>query len=272
MSTDTNFIDTLDPTTDEQKVLRFHFTQPQWEYLDYLVNQQGKKVLAVDKNDADITAPNGLNIKETASTLDIRAVGTDAGDVKVSMDNNSNLYLGSGTDTTHSVSGKIHTLKDIELNNKEISNAEGNTDINLATATNKIIEVKQKTGDTAYETLIDGKTNALVNVGYVKRQIIDTYEQVITYKDLENAVNGELPLITFDPIIYGSDIHLKRITINVRTPFYKTFEFISKATLYTTGYMYYAGDVVRGTVNGSFNHATILSSLYSSCTNVQCKL
>ena len=107
-----------------------------------------------------------------------------------------------------------------------------------------------------------------MNVAYVKRQIIDTYEQVITYKDLENAVNGELPLITFDPIIYGNNIHLKRIVVNVRTPFYKTFEYINNAILYNTGYLYYAGDVVRGTVNGETTYAVVINTHTSTDSNI----
>ena len=262
-----NFIDTLDPNTDEQKVLRFKFSQPKWEYLDYLVNQQGNKVLAVDKTDSDVTAPNGLHIKETASELDIRAVGTTPGDVKISIDNSSDIILGSGTDINNPVSGSIQVQKTLQLNDNDISNEEGTDDINIITANNKVIVVEE-TGNTPYETLINDEPNALVNVAYVKRQIIDTFEKVITYEDLEDAVNGELPLITFDPIIYGSDIHLKRIIINVRTPFYKTFEYINKAALYSSGYLYYAGDVVRGTVNGTTTYAVVINTHTSTGSNI----
>lgn len=262
-----NFIDTLDPNTDEQKVLRFKFTQPSWEYLDYLVNQQGRKVLAVDRNDNYITSPNGLIIKETASELDIRAVGTDAGNVKVSIENSSDLILGSGTNINEPISGNIQIQKTLQLNDNDISNEAGTDDIIITTANNKVIAVDE-TGTTPYETLIENNPNALVNVAYVKRQIIDTYEQVITYKDLENAVNGELPLITFDPIIYGNNIHLKRIVVNVRTPFYKTFEYINNAILYNTGYLYYAGDVVRGTVNGETTYAVVINTHTSTDSNI----
>lgn len=262
-----NFIDTLDPNTDEQKVLRFKFTQPSWEYLDYLVNQQGRKVLVVDKTDDDITSPNGLHIKETPSELDIRAVGTDAGNVKISIENGSDLILGSGTDINESVSGNIQIQKTLQLNDNDISNETGTDDIVISTANNKVITVDE-TGNTPYETLIDGNPNALVNVAYVKRQIIDSYEKVITYEDLEDAVNGELPLLTFDPDIYGSDIHLKRIIINVRTPFYKTFEYINNATLYNAGYLYYSGDVVRGTVDGTTTYAVVINTHTSTDSNI----
>lgn len=262
-----NFIDTLDPTTDEKKVLRFKFSQPSWEYLDYLINQQGNKVLVVDKTDDDVTSPNGLHIKETPSELDIRAVGSDPGDVKISIENGSDLILGSGTDINEPVSGNIQIQKTLQLNDNDISNETGTDDIVISTANNKVITVDE-TGTTPYETLIDGNPNALVNVAYVKRQIIDSYEKVITYEDLEDAVNGELPLLTFDPVIYGSDIHLKRITINVRTPFYKTFEYINNATLYNTGYLYYAGDVVRGTVDGTTTYAVVINTHTSTNSNI----
>ena len=266
-STAYNFIDTLDPNTDEQKVLRFKFSQPTWEYLDYLANQLGNKVVVVDKTDADVTAPNGLNIKETATELDIRAVGTDAGNVKISIENSADLTLGSGTDSTSNVSGNIQIKKTLQLNNNIVSNETGNNDIILKTADDKVIKVDE-TGDTPYETLINNEPNALVNVAYVKKQIIDTYEKIITYKDLENAVNGELPLINFDPIIYGENIHLKRIILNVRSPFYKTFEYINDATLYSSGYMYFAGDVVRGTVNGTTTYAVVINTHNSTSSNI----
>lgn len=268
-----NFIDTLDPNTDEQQVLRFKFSQPTWEYLDYLVNQEGNKVLVVDKTDSDVTAPNGLNIVESVNGLDIRAVGTDASDVKISLENSSDLILGSGTDSEEEVSGNIQIEKTLQLNDNNISNETGSDDITIKTADNKVIKVDE-TGDTLYESLINNEPNALVNVNYVKRQIIDTYEKIITYKDLENLdENGELPLITFNPDIYGSNIHLKRITLNVRVPFYKTFGFINKATLYTKSqgsdhYIYYAGDVVRGTVDGTTTYAVVINTHTAEDSNI----
>lgn len=262
-----NFIDTLDPTTDEQKVLRFKFAQPQWEYLDYLVNQEGNKIVVVDKSDNEVTAPNGLHISESASEVDIRAVGTDAGNLKISLENSSDLVLGSGTDSTSSVSGNIQIRKKLQLNDNHISNETGNNDIIISTADDKVIKVDE-TGNTPYESLIRNEPNALVNVNFVKRQIIDTYEKIVTYKDLENTENGELPLITFNPDIYGNSIHLKRITINVRSPFYKTFEYISKATLYTTGMTYFDGDVVRGTVNGEQTYAVVINTHEATGDNI----
>lgn len=266
-----NFIDTLDPNTDEQKVLRFKFSQPTWEYLDYLVNQQGKKVLVVDKTDSDVTTPNGLHIKETASSLDIRAVGTSPNDVKISIENDKDLILGSGTDENDDVSGNIQIKKTLQLNDNVISNEEGSDDINFVTADDKVLKVEE-TGDTPYETLINNEPNALTTVAYVKRQIIDTYQRVITYKDLENAENGEISLITFDPIIYGENIHLKRITLNVRTPFYKSFEDISKAVLYekalTDSNMYFAGDIVRGTVDGTTTYAAVTNTHIATDSNI----
>ena len=271
-----NFIDTLDPNTDEQQVLRFKFSQPTWVYLDYLVNQQGKKVLVVDKTDEDVTAPNGLNIVESNNGLDIRAVGTPingVGDVSISIGNSKDLILGSGTKSEEEVevSGNIQIKKTLQLNDNSISNELGDDDIKIKTAKNGVILVDNNSeSERPYEELLSNsilKTeereielqNALVNVAYVKRQIIDTYEKIITYKDLENLdENGELPLITFNPDIYGDNIHLKRITLNVRVPFYKTYEYINKATPYIEGYIYYAGDVV--TIDGTDTYAVVVNT------------
>ena len=262
-----NFIDTLDPREDELKVLRFKFAQPTWEYIDYLINQQGNKVLVVDGQDSDVATPNGLNIKESANGLDIRAVGTDAGDVTLSVENDSDITIGAGLDTTSPVTGNIQIQKTIQLNDNIISNETAGGDVVIKTATDKVIKVDE-TGDTPYETLISDEGDALTNVNYVKRQIIDTYEHIVTYKDLDDMEDGMLPLITFDPIIYGENVHLKRITITTRVPFYKSFEDISKAVDYKENYCYYAGDVVKTTTSGNDTYAVVINSHVASSASL----
>ena len=92
-----NYTDILDITENEKKLLRFKFSQPRWEYIDYLINQNGQIILTVDRPDNMVDSPNGLNIVESNNGLDIRAVGTNAGNVSVSLDNASDLELGKQT-------------------------------------------------------------------------------------------------------------------------------------------------------------------------------
>lgn len=261
-----NFIDTLDPRTDTKKVLKFHFSQPKWEYLDYLINQAGQVVLAIDKNDEDITAPNGLVIKESATDLDIRAVGLNPGNVKISIDNDSDLILGEGTEEGD-VTGNIQIKKSLVLNDNIITNESGNEDVTITTSPGKVIVVDE-TGDRPYEIEINDIPDALTNVAFVNKQIIDTFEKVITYKDLDELENGELSLIDFDPDIYGKNVYLKKIVLNVRTPFYKTYEFLGKAVSYVAGHTYYAGDIVNSTISGPDKYAVVKTTHVAKDSNI----
>ena len=44
-SSELNYTDILNPNTDEKKLLKFKFTQPIWEYIDYLINPNGEYLI-----------------------------------------------------------------------------------------------------------------------------------------------------------------------------------------------------------------------------------
>ena len=90
-----NYTDILNINTDDKKLLRFKYTQPLWEYINYLINPYGQVVLTVDGDDEDITAPNGLNITENNNSVEIKSV--KSGDVIVSLDKEATLELGKST-------------------------------------------------------------------------------------------------------------------------------------------------------------------------------
>lgn len=260
---DTNFVDILDPTTDEKKILGFHFTQPDWRYLNYLVNTVGKTVLGIDVTDNDIDSLNGLNIiSNDNGDLDIRAVGTTPGDVKLSVNNNSDIILGAGT-LASTIYGNIQLKKTLQLNDNKISNENGTGDITFKTSPDGLLVIednKLNVHSDNYERRIDNEPNAIPNVAFVKNATSLAFEKIITYKDLNNFENGSLNILHFDTTKYGDNVHLKRITIGARIPFYKSFEDISKAVGYLNGYRYYAGDVVQGNVDSTTTYAVVLNT------------
>ncbi len=253
----TNFIDTLDPTTDEKKVLKFHFTQPRWEYLNYLINKEGNVVVVVDGKDEDITADNGLHIKENDMGIDIRSV--KSGDVTLTTDNNADITIGKGLESGKPT-GNINIEKTLQLNDNNISNENGTQNTTFKTAPEKVLVVDE-TGTTPYEQLIMNNPDAIPNVAYVKNISTHSYTKMISFKDLANIDgSGALPLINFIPSTYGNNVHVTRISINVRTPFYKVYEDMDKAPSYVSGLTYYKGDVVKSQGSSGAVYAVILKT------------
>lgn len=243
-----NYIDTLDPNTDEKKILKFKFTQPQWEYINYLCNSDGKVVLTVDGNDSDITSDNGLNITQDSSQIVIKSV--KSGDVIIAQDDDSDLVLGRGTNGNSN--GNIVLNKTLDLNDNKISNASNNEHVIIETATNKWIEVNPSTSDAlSYSQRIINQPNAIPNVEFVKKQTSTT----AIFK-IDNSITEKenFDLITFNKEDFGDNVYIKNVSINITKPFFNVYEHKKDAVNYTINYVYYAGDVVTdGTVYGVVN-------------------
>lgn len=274
-----NFIDTLDPSTDTKKILRFNFTQPQWEFLNYLCNANGEVVLAVDGKDEDITSTNGLNITQDENGLNIKSVGE--GNVIISQHNDSDLILGQGTDGNSN--GRVVLNKTLHVNDNKISNDNGTTNIVFQPASNTYLEIEPNSlTNTPYEQTILGHDNAIPNVAYVENAAATSILLRLNLDALKNNFNsesGSLNIITFDKETYGENVYLKNISINVKHPFYQSYKFKSKAIDYTEGHTYYRGDVVKGT-NESGNEVTygvvknthVASSTFYDALNVENKI
>lgn len=70
-----NYTDILEPTTNNKKLLQFKFTQPIWEYIDYLMNPNGEYLIkskynTIFQNGEEIIPPltNGLIIEQGDET------------------------------------------------------------------------------------------------------------------------------------------------------------------------------------------------------------
>lgn len=241
-----NFIDTLDPTTDSKKILKFNFTQPQWEFLNYLCNSDGEVVLTIDGQDSDITAPNGLNITQDDYSVTIKSVGS--GDVVIEQNNDSNLILGKGTDGNSN--GSVILNKALDINDNKITNENGVENIVFKPSPDKFLEIESNTyTDTPYEQIILGQDNAIPNVAYVEKAATSSVLFKLNTDILKNSLdlnNAVYDLLTFDKAIYGNNVYLKNISINIRKPFYKSYKLKSQALDYVENYTYYSGDVVKG--------------------------
>lgn len=292
-----NYTDILDINTDERKLLRFKFAQPQWEYINYLTNLNGDVVLTVDGKDSEITAPNGLNIIENSNGIEVKSVKD--GDVTISLNPIANMYLGKGTEdivwkqnTEYAIDDVVihngliyectnpHTSgtefdesnwnatgitqivinKVLQLNDNMISNRSGSEDIKIEPATNKVIEIVQ-TPETSesYENMIVDKDNAIPNVAFVKNYSTSSLIKHITKEDIDNIdVTGLIEIGSFPNAQYSENIHITGVSVNVRNPFYKVVPYLTtNSAEYQQKYTYYRGDVVKGTVNGVTTYAVI---------------
>jgi hypothetical protein len=242
-----NYIDTLDSSTNERKQLKFKFLQPQWEYIDYLVNQAGETVVVIDDSKYGVSseeyplAKNPLKIL-TTDNLTLENMGT--GDMIIKSSPESDVVVGEFDGESDAV-GNIITKKDIELNGSKIKNLTGNNDIEIQTADDKVIIIDDTTTtDTPYENRILGNEDAVPNVAYVDRMSKMSMSTTIDYTT-EFSEDG-VKLISFPLNEYGNAINLRNISINVRKAFLPIFENTTptKALNYTVGFTYYKGNVV----------------------------
>ena len=103
-----NYTDILDPNTDSKKLLQFKYTQPSWEYIDYLMNPNGEYLIKpeydyimVDGEEVPRPLTNGLVIEqgteENGNTVTVRTSKFDGG-LNVNSSGYGNLELGKNTD------------------------------------------------------------------------------------------------------------------------------------------------------------------------------
>lgn len=88
-----NYTDILNPNTDEKKLLKFKFTQPIWEYIDYLINPNGEYLIQPKYNYINI---DGEDVVRPLTNSIILEPGDESNDdtvtIKTSkMDGNINL-------------------------------------------------------------------------------------------------------------------------------------------------------------------------------------
>lgn len=105
-----NFTDTLDASTSDKKLLQFRFTQPLWEYVDYLMNVHGEYLLQphynmiwVDGEQVPAHLTNGLILEQGDETNENTVtVGSSnpLANLNVNAGGYGNLQLGKDIDAT----------------------------------------------------------------------------------------------------------------------------------------------------------------------------
>ena len=265
-----NYIDTLDASTNERKLLKFKFLQPKWEYIDYLTNQNGKTAVVIDNSKYKTNsqnyplADNPLNI-DTTGSLTLENLGTD--DLVLKSHKTSDVVIGDYDELIGNI-GQIQIKKPIQLNDNKITNSEGTGPVIIETAENGIIEVGDNTTYAPYEQRILGNDDAIPNVAYVNRASGTTLHKEITYIDAVNNTENGIKIAEFDPNIYGDTIHLKNIKVNVKIPFFNMFKYmnVKDAVTYSNGYRYNKGEIVMagGNYGVVLNDHTATSSTFNS--------
>lgn len=144
---------------------------------------------------------------------------------------------------------KIIIDKILQLNDKLISNKDGNENITIEPADNKVVEIKQ---DNYADNIID-KNDAVPNVEFIKKYSKESIVKHVSKEDLANiSGTGKLKIAHFDRKYFGDTVHITGVTVNVRNPFYKVIPYLTNATAdYQADNIYYRGDVVKGASGGT---------------------
>lgn len=155
-----------------------------------------------------------------------------------------NIVLGYPLDGSSNSSGDLIINKDLNLNGKSITS---NDNIIFKMNTNKVLKLDTSKNTTKYEYLIGNDGNNIPNVAYVKNIAKHSILKPIDYKVLD-IMEGELiPLVLFDSNVYGHDMHITKVSIDVTKPFYSMNK--ENAISYNVGLKFEKGDLVTDGTN-----------------------
>lgn len=217
---DTAYTDTLDPTTDKNKFLRFDYPQPKYDYVDRLHDVYGKDLFVPNYN-----TNSDNEISKTLSPLVIKP-SSEVDDDTYLYTTVGNIHL-DATDGSVTLDGKndIQINKALQMNGNGIkNNSETNPNLNFTVRSNGILIVSDSTVGESYETRIDSNNNAIANVGYVKKmsfEKIGTFtinKQILLTEDSYRYQSNIISLGTLDATTHGSYAYIKSIVVQVETP------------------------------------------------------
>lgn len=105
-----NYTDTLDATTNSKKLLQFKFTQPIWEFIDYLMNPNGEYLVKAHYNTTNINGvetvkplTNGIIIEQGDETNNDTVTISGSNpikDINISAGSYGNIHLGNNIAVT----------------------------------------------------------------------------------------------------------------------------------------------------------------------------
>lgn len=265
-----NFIDILDNRTDERKVLQFSYPQPQWKYIDSLIDPNGQEVL---QTKYDSLEQDGQTvIKETTNSLVINPGNKDnENTVSISTLNEGHIHL-APTGDVHL--GQIETTDETEEGGETTEGVEAQSEENVETNTgskNHIIlhqdldvnnqNIVNQTGNIVFKTndnhlIIDGDNyaqslgmtlDAIPNVEYVNHIAQTSIKKKIDNDVISESSSNGIELVTFNQETYGDNVFLTDVSINVGKPFYTMLDKANEdnALVWKSGLTYYAGNIVQ---------------------------
>lgn len=228
-----NYCDAYDPNTSRGKYLRFNGTQPVWDYITEIRDEEG--------NIIDFSNVNGDISFETIGN-DLHVTSLVSGDTILKTKASSDIVVGESSDANTEPSGNVIFKKDLKLNNKKIV-----SDDDVVIKPSSIIKIDTTDYQTKYEYLINNEKDAIPNVAFVKNNAKHSIMKPITYETLELMDGEVIPLVLFDSNVYGDDMHITRVSIDVTKPFYKLDK--NNAIVYTKGLSFERGDLVSDNTN-----------------------
>ena len=222
-----NYCDTYDPNTSTKKFLRFNGTQPVWDNAGGIYDDN------LDPNISFKTVNNNMEIRSKVE-----------GDTILFNNPTGNIVLGYPLDGSSNSSGDLIINKDLNLIGNSITS---NDNIIFKMNTDKVLKLDTSKNTTKYEYLIGNDGNNIPNVAYVKNIAKHSILKPIDYKVLD-LMEGELiPLVLFDSNVYGYDMHITKISIDVTKPFYSMNK--ENAISYNVGLKFEKGDLVTDGTN-----------------------
>ena len=141
---------------------------------------------------------------------------------------------------------QINIGKNIDLNGHTIHNKNTNNDIEFETELN-IIKIKDTNETVPYEYRISNNDDAVPNVKYVNSIANPIVRKRIDFNYLDTLADSKIPVVNFDGDLYGDFVYLRRVSINVRRPFYSMYNLIDEtsAIMWKSNYIWYVGDVIQ---------------------------
>lgn len=183
-----NYTDILEPTTNTKKLLQFKFTQPVWEYIDYLMNPNGEYLIkplynTVFKNGVESipSLKNGLVIQQGDETNDNTLTLKSSlpyGHLNISSGNFGSINIGKNDNSVYEY------------------------DISTVYKENDIVQVYSNSVYTVYECVLTNIGESLSDTKYWKK--VGEYSPDITiHKNLNlndnsivnNGYNGNINFI-----------------------------------------------------------------------------
>lgn len=253
-----NYTDTLDPTTDVRKVLRFKFTQPKWDYINQLIDPNGILSLNVRRGQALEQSENVfVDVNVSNAKVDISLQGQPDGtelDIingkgSISVQADENLSL-TATDSTSLTTSDLT----VSTNEATVNVNDGNYHVNVSDNYTLTAEETFINSPVNFNGTLNLNDSNIVNNGNDNINFVTDNGQLLTVTDIspspaynsyaERAIENDNALVTTEMLQkYQSTIHGFATAQNI-TPMGNVF-------LYDCSY-YHSDNLILKTINVNY--------------------